>query len=276
MKWWQKFWGYHVRQTHIISYHIISYVYDFAEPNRGRTPNIEISGTVNVVKSKVSRDPVGRSEMLQHIWEILGVNGRYPTYFIWSHFLSFFNRSFNRSLNQLSSSILVEQHIVLALVKFFGIFQCGSHLAAEKGGPRGRGLNFYCLAEWRNRKTNASGARRDQRFGWFPNQPFFAWRVSFSFWSVLKNFSGNQNWSAQIGIDLAPWHHGLQKSFWKKVCYVSLLRKCIHLGSQIIHRNPVTPSDPAMQRSRGTKRRAFLVSGFLHIAWQDDTSVGLA
>ena len=51
-----------------ISYHIISYVYDFAEPNSGRTPNMEISGTVNVVKSKVSRDPVGRSEMLQHIF----------------------------------------------------------------------------------------------------------------------------------------------------------------------------------------------------------------
>ena len=120
---------------------------------------------------------------------------------------------FNRSSNQLSSSIildhsgLVEQHIVLALVKLFGIFQCGSHLAPERGPPGAR--FFYCLAEWRNRKTvmpqELEGIKDDQRFGWFPNQPkFFAWSVSFSFWS-LKNFSENPN-LAKIGIDLAtPW-----------------------------------------------------------------------
>jgi hypothetical protein len=117
---------------------------------------------------------------------------------------------FNRSLNQLSSSILidhsglVEQHIVLALVKLFGIFQCGSHLAPERGPPGAR--FFYCLAEWRNRKTvmpqELEGIKDSADF----RKPAlkFAWRVSFSFWS-LKNFSENQN-LAKIGIDLAtPW-----------------------------------------------------------------------
>ena len=184
---------------------------------------------------------------------------------------------FNRSSNQLSSSIildhsgLVEQHIVLALVKLFGIFQCGSHLAPERGPPGAR--FFYCLAEWRNRKTvmpqELEGIKDDQRFGWFPNQPKFFAEVSHFRSEVSKTSLKTRIWLKSASI-LAT--HGLQKSFWKKMCYVSLLRKCIHLRSQ----NPSessNPSDPAMLRSRGTKRRAFLVSGFLHIAWQDDTNV---
>ena len=50
-----------------ISYHIISYhMYMILQSQiAAELPTWKISGTVNVVKSKVSRDPVGRSEMLQ-------------------------------------------------------------------------------------------------------------------------------------------------------------------------------------------------------------------
>ena len=184
---------------------------------------------------------------------------------------------FNRSSNQLSSSIildhsgLVEQHIVLALVKLFGIFQCGSHLAPERG-PRGRGFFTAWQSEeiekqWCLRSSKGSKMIKDSAD--FLTSRNFSPEVSHFRSEVSKTSLKTRIWLKSASI---LRHHGLQKSFWKKMCYVSLLRKCIHLGSQ----NPSessNPSDPAMLRSRGTKRRAFLVSGFLHIAWQDDTNV---